>query len=111
MNTVLKSMVQLVFDGVTVGQDIYRRTNVVLMISPLVKFAEDAFSVFSNIGDLPAELAALPGEAQQQDMLSYTQSAFKGIVSAKAQAILTPALAIVESLGTNGVLLVKAIQS
>lgn len=110
MNTELKNFLDVAFDGYKLVTDIESKSYFAI-VGDLFEAAKTMPSIISNFGDLSAEIEALPGSEQQADLVSYVETKFANIGSAKAQLILSASLKLVMDLITDGVALKTAITS
>lgn len=110
MNTELKSFLDIAFEGVTTVEDILKK-NYASLIGDLLLAADEVPSIVSHFSDLPAEIEALKGSAQEADLISYIETKFSGISTSKAQAILAAGLKLVTDLAQDGLALKAALSS
>lgn len=110
MNTELKSFLDIAFEGVTTVEDILKK-NYASLIGDLLLAADEVPSIVSHFSDLPAEIEALKGSAQEADLISYIETKFSGISTSKAQVILAAGLKLVTDLVQDGLALKAALSS
>lgn len=112
MNVELKALVSLALDGFKAAQLSAQKANFVLAILPaLYHVASDVPAVVSNWGDLKAEIEALPGSAQEADLLAFVSGKFATIApGSHPQAILNAVLKLVTDLANDALALESAIK-
>lgn len=98
MNTELKALLDLIFDGESLVAKLVAKQNFFTLLPQVFSIlTADLPNAVNNWGSLQAEIAALPGTAQEADLVAYVQKKFALAVSddAKAQAILAAVLKVV----------------
>lgn len=112
MDVELKDIVDLLWDGVNVAEDVAQKAYLSLP-GALAKMLADAPGAMENINDLQAEITALPGADQEADMKAYIEQKFSS-EPAKTQLILAATLLAAQTavtLAQNLLALKAAIQS
>ena len=108
MNTELKALITLIFDGLKVGQDVLLKKNFVSLLPDMFDLAKDAPSALNNVSSLLTEIKALAGTAQEADLIAFIETKFSVTTgSPKAVAILHAVLKLVQ----NGAQDILALQS
>lgn len=96
LNTEIKQLLDLAFDGLTVGQDAVSK-NYVALVSDMIKIASEIPALITDFDDIQQELTDLQGSLQQADLLKYIDTKFKGAISdKKAQQVLSVCLQMVQ---------------
>lgn len=113
MNTELKAMIDLIFDGEKILAGLVKKQTFLYMLPALFEFATvDLPSVIASYSDLKPEIEALPGSDAEMDLVVYIQAKFNSAVSnEKSQAILATALKLVLDLVQDAQAFKNAVQS
>lgn len=111
MNTELKAMVGFTFGMIKVGEDLIQKKGLTEMVPDLEKLGMLVVPVVSNYSTLLDEIKALPGSAQEADLMEFVISEF-ALVSGdpKAQAILAASLKMAGDMILDSVALASAIK-
>lgn len=97
MNTELKALLGLAFDVLALGKDAVAKKNFFAMLSDVWSVVSDITPAVQNIGDLQAELAALPNPQNQADIVAFLQTKVANAgASADMQNILAKSLKLVQ---------------
>lgn len=101
MNTELKALIALAWDLGALGVDVATSKGTVQEGVDGSKLLTDVPAVFANWSDLSAEIKALPGTAQEADLIAFIASKAAGLgLSVKAETVLANALAWAQSTAT-----------
>lgn len=113
MNAAIKAILALLFDALTIEQDaVVSKKNFLALLPDLFPLLSDLVASVPTFSDLPAEIKALGGTAQEADLISFIEGKFgAGIASGKAATILAAALKIVTDMVQDGLALESAIKS
>lgn len=111
MNIELKAILSVVFDVMKCGKDLIEKKGISEMIGDLEKLGFAIPQVVSNWSSLQEEISALPGSAQEADLIAFVIASFAEIDSdAHAQKILNAALQMASHFSVDAIALVSAIQ-
>lgn len=100
MNIELKDLLDVAFEALVIGEDALEKHYFAILLD-MVKLVGSVPGAVENIGDLKAEISALPSDpAAQQDLILYIESSFASIAPVKAQHILNASLKVVMDLIT-----------
>lgn len=104
MNVELKALLDLVFDGESLVVQLVAKANFMVLLPQIFKILSmDVPPAVSNWSDLAAEIAALPGSAQEADLIAYIEQKFAGAYdNAKAQLILADILSLLQAAAKLG---------
>lgn len=113
MNTELKAMLELAFDGFEVGQKVVAKENFFNLLPKLFEIlTQDVPSVVLNIEQFDDELKHLAEPAVQADLIAFIKLKFASVSDDhKAQAILAAALKLVQDVATDVLALQAAIKN
>lgn len=111
MNTELKALLSLLFDGLNLGEQIVMGKNVMFLFPQIFTLLQDVPAVVGNLSTLKSELEAMKDPANQADLTDFIKSKVAGSgVSADAQKVVSAALSLVQVLVANVSALILAIE-
>ncbi len=113
MNTALKAILQLIFDSLVIEQDaVVAKKSFLALLPDLFPLLADLVAAVPTFTDLPAEIKALGGSAQEADLIAFIETKFgSALPSGKAAAILAASLKTILDIVQDGLALEVAIKS
>lgn len=93
MNLELKSILSVLFDLVQVGEDVYEK-NYTALAGKLVSVISQVPTLVAHAGELQAEISALPGTAQEADLIAFIETKLVGLPGGDAAQVCAACLKI-----------------
>lgn len=74
MNTELKSLINVVFDGIKIEQDVVNKKAIISILPDVFKLLSDIGPAVQHAPGLLDEIKQLPGSEHMLDLISFIQS-------------------------------------